>query len=322
MATRIFITIDTEEDSWDRRSRTDNAVSNISYIPKIQDLFDEFGAVPTYLLDYPVVVDPAASEIILKIHEEGRCEIGTHCHPWNTPPFEEEMTDHNSMLCNLPYSLICKKLEILHKAIIDRFDTAPICFRAGRWGFGPDVARSIMELGYHVDSSVLPLWDWTDYCGPDFSGAPSSIYHFSPENILEEKPGNGLVEVPVTMSFMQKPFARYASLRRRLMRQGLSRFHLLGVLDKLKILNLRMLSPEVSTSFDMIRTARNYLEDGNSFLNMTFHSTSLMPGKSEFVRDENDLRDFIAKIRAFLEFCSDEKFSFSPLSDVLENSDG
>jgi hypothetical protein len=56
-------------------------------------------------------------------------------------------------------------MENLHKAFVARFGVTPVSFRAGRWAFGPAVARSIQDLGYRVDSSVIPLVDWSVYEG-------------------------------------------------------------------------------------------------------------------------------------------------------------
>lgn len=85
MGIKVFMTIDTEEDSWGDFRKTHNPVGNVYRIPLLQELFDRYGAVPTYLINWPVVMDEKARDILKKIYDDGRCEIGTHCHPWNTP---------------------------------------------------------------------------------------------------------------------------------------------------------------------------------------------------------------------------------------------
>lgn len=82
---KLIITIDTEEDNWSRYSATDNPVENIERIVPLQQLFDEFGVRPTYLVDYPVATNPKSVSVFKRILEEGKYEIGMHCHPWNTP---------------------------------------------------------------------------------------------------------------------------------------------------------------------------------------------------------------------------------------------
>src|SRR5688500_10239061 len=102
----VFITIDTEEDFWGVFQAENNPVENVSEVPAVQRIFDRFGAIPTYLVNWPVVSDRKAVTVIRRIADDGRCEVGTHCHPWNTPPYEEELGAVNSMLSNLPPSLV------------------------------------------------------------------------------------------------------------------------------------------------------------------------------------------------------------------------
>src|ERR671922_839019 len=101
MAIRLFITIDTEEDEWGEYQSSGHHVENVKQLSRLQEIFDHYGAVPTYLVTYPVVKNGHARELLGNILSRNRCEIGTHCHPWNTPPFEEELNKRNSMLCNL-----------------------------------------------------------------------------------------------------------------------------------------------------------------------------------------------------------------------------
>ena len=118
---KFIVTIDTEEDNWDKYSRSDNPVENLKKIIPLQKIFDRYGVRPTYLISYPVATDPGCIEILKCILDQGRCEIGTHCHPWNTPPFDEEINEHNSMLSNLPESLVLQKLQSLHEVICQNF---------------------------------------------------------------------------------------------------------------------------------------------------------------------------------------------------------
>ena len=319
MSIKMFITIDTEEDTWNEWTRTGNSVENIDLIPKLQELFDRFEAVPTYLVDYPVVTNDRAMRIIREIHDRGRCEIGTHCHPWNTPPFEEEINSHNSRLNNLSYELIFKKVETLHEEIKKRLGVIPKCFRAGRWGFGPNVARCIHELGYMIDTSITPLWDWSYEDGPDFYDAPIYPYRFNPDDILTDNPKGCILEVSPTFGFFQKNIKRCARVRKWILSSPLARFHVLEILDKLRLLNLRWLSPEYFDGSEMISLSENMIRVGYQSLNMMFHSNSLLPGKSEFVRNDNEIEDFLHNIELLLEFVVDNGLEFSALSGALHD---
>jgi hypothetical protein len=319
MRCKILITIDTEEDLWSKWDRRDNPVENINRIPVLQNIFDEFGAKPLYLINYPVATNNKALKILKKIYEEDRCEIGTHCHPWNTPPFEEKISKVNSMLCNLSYDLLCRKLKLLHKQISSALGYPPVCFRAGRWGFGPNVAKCIDELGYKIDTSISPLCDWSKEHGPDFSEAPTFQYRFNPDNILIHNPEGAILEIPPTIGFFQKNFNRSFRIRKKIINSNLSKFHFIGVFEKLRILNFQWLSPEVSTESQMIRLAKNFIRLGYSHLNMTFHSTSLLPGRTPFVLNEKDLQRFFRKVKNFLIFCKKNGLEFSKVTDLIES---
>jgi hypothetical protein len=322
MNVKVFITVDTEEDSWDRWKKTDNPVENISRIPRLQELFDYYGAVPTYLVNYPVITNTRSSSVIQKICDEGNCEVGTHIHPWNTPPFEETICGKNSFICNIPQELAKRKLLNLHHAIQDRLGMNPTCFRAGRWGFGTTVASCIDELGYLIDTSITPFCDWVREEGPDFTDAPYLPYRFEPSDILSENSNGTLVEVPPTIGFFQQHFERCAQIRNWVKRSYLSRLHLLGILDRLRIINLRALSPEVNSGSQMIQLAKRCIKNGTSFLNLFFHSTSLLPGRTPFVKSEEELEAFLRRIELFLKFASAQCFKFAPLSDGTGDFNG
>jgi len=50
------------------------------------------GVVPTYVLDWPVCNNPAAVSVLRGLMEQGRCDIGTHLHPWVSPPLPKKLT--------------------------------------------------------------------------------------------------------------------------------------------------------------------------------------------------------------------------------------
>ena len=114
---KLIITIDTEEDDWGRYDPDGHSLKNIQRIPPLQSIFDELGFRPTYLLSYPVATDDGSISILKEMADGKRCEIGTHCHPWNTPPFNGIP---ESMICNLPADLQRKKISTLLASIRKR----------------------------------------------------------------------------------------------------------------------------------------------------------------------------------------------------------
>ena len=226
------------------------------------------------------------------------------------------------MLCNLPYTLVYKKIKTLRQATIDRLNAVPVSFRAGRWGFGPVVARAIDELGYKIDTSVTPFINWDKEYGPDFSNAPASCYWFEHENVLLENEAGRLLEVPPSIGFLQKEIKRAGRVRNWLLNSPFSKIGLLGILDRLKILSFRWLSPELSDGPQMVSLSKNLIGRGYSFLNMSFHSTSLLPGASPFVQNERQFRRFMEDIKIFLSFALENGMEFLPLGKALEHEKG
>jgi hypothetical protein len=313
----LFITIDTEEDLWGEYRAQNNPVENVSHIPDIQELFERVGAIPTYLVNWAVVSDQTACATLRRIADGGHCEIGTHCHPWNTPPFEEELGTRNSMLCNLPPSLVYKKLQNLHSLIANKFGSQPTSFRAGRWGFSTQVASCLERLRYTVDTSVSPTMNWTRDSGPDYTNALNLPYRFDPTDVLKENPDGSLLEVPPTIGFWQRNHPRQVALQSRHSRGASRRLHILGILDRMHLLNHRWLSPEQSSASDMIRLAKAVTREGATVLNMCFHSNSLLPGATPFARNTQERDRLVERIRVFLEFAADRGFTFAPLSRAV-----
>ncbi|MBE0604112.1 MAG: polysaccharide deacetylase family protein [Deltaproteobacteria bacterium] len=298
----LTVTIDTEEDNWSNYD-SKPVLSNLEKIPSLQELFDRYGVKPNYLISYPVASDEKSAAILRGIMEDGRCEIGTHLHTWNTPPFEEEKTPRNTMLSNLEEGLQFRKLEALHSKIRENFGFEPVTFRSGRWGFDGTVARTICRMGYKVDTSVSPYSNWEMYHGPDFSG-----YSPKPHEIRIDV-GNGpearIMEVPATIAFLQDDYPRCNRRMKAISGSALSRFRLLGILDRLKLLNKVCLSPEPDTAENMIGLAESMRRNGYKVLNLFFHSTSLKHGLNHFTKTEEEAAELMRRIERFLEYAAE-----------------
>jgi hypothetical protein len=321
----VFITVDTEEDAWGDYASRSPGVTNIAQLPTLQALCDRYGAIPTYLINRPVAIDDAARDMLRDFVSGGHCEIGTHIHPWNTPPVLEPTDARHSMLCNLPDQLIHDKLAGLHALIADRIGVTPRSFRAGRWGFSGAVARTLVQLGYRVDTSVSPLVDWTPDSGPDYREAPSHAYRLRPADPMRPVPAGDLVEIPATVGFLRGNPARRMRLREWALRPVPRRLRMVGVFERLGLAALRWLSPEGATGAEMIRLARTLVAGGARFLNLSFHSPTLVPGLTPFVRTEGERRQFHERIEQFLAFARASGFRFEPLGrgpEVLGLSDG
>jgi len=316
MNVQVAITIDTEEDNWGQFDCKLPTVENIYQIPRLQSLFDKYGAKPTYLLTAPVINDKRSCLILKEIEVDGRCELGLHCHPWNTPPVDENISEKNSMLCNLHGDLISSKLEHLYTLFQNRIDGSPFSFRAGRWAINDAVVQALAELGIRVDTSVSPLVDWSKYYGPNHFFKKNEAFFFLDNKCNSLKTKQDILEIPPTIGFLQGPFPIFRLFRYIFSKKPLSYLHIIGILEKFNLLNLRWLSPELSSADDLVKLARTMINANRRIINFTFHSTTLLPGNSPFVKNEPDLQYFYFKIESFLSHCFEQNFEFSTLSEI------
>ena len=221
------------------------------------------------------------------------------------------------MLCNLPAELQYKKIQFLHEEIRRRFGKSPVSFRSGRWGYGPDVARHISELGYKIDSSITPYVDWTHDHGPDFGDLSPQPYTFSHDDIYRHRPDGPLAEIPVTIGYLQSNFALCNRIAKILTKQPFNRFPLHRALNKLNLLNRVWLSPDVTDTRSMIRLTRRMLANGYPLINLFFHSPALKRGLTPFVRSKDDEAQFMRRLREFLIFAQGAGIRSITLSEAL-----
>ena len=313
---KLVVTVDVEEDQWGILAPREATVRNVRRLRTLQNVFDEFAVTPTYLLTYPVVTDPHAAGILREIVDAGRCEIGTHCHPWNTPPYEECLNRYNSMLCNLPTTLQFEKLHCLHETIQHTFDISPIAFRCGRWGIDAEVARHLVRLGYRIDTSVTPYMSWTHKCGPDFSSVSPRPYLILQESSADQHQKNVLAEIPVTIGYLHGEFQACEKIAQRLGKGSWRRLKLGGLLSKFHVLRKVWLSPEMETPARMIQLVRQMRMQGYEVLNLVFHSSALMAGCGPFIRTVADEHLFLNKLKMLLNLAKNEGVVFISLSEA------
>ncbi|MEM7414168.1 MAG: hypothetical protein AAF389_01655 [Gemmatimonadota bacterium] len=291
----VSITIDTEEDDWDSYAPDGKSVGNILRLPDLQEVFDRWGARPTYLVNYAPLVDAGAVETLGALAARDDVEIGAHLHPWCTPPITLSGED-NSFMRDAPADDNRAKLATVVGLISSELGVQAKSFRAGRWGFGPTVSSVLADVGIEVDSSVSPLTDWRRMGGPDFTGAPLTPYRFSPADPVTPRPNGELAQLPPTVGFLSGDDRARQAIRAKLEASFLSKFKLVGIADRAGLLTRRWLSPELSSAGEMIRLAEGCVRRGRRFLNLTFHSGILLPGATPFVSDEDDRARFLAAL--------------------------
>ena len=287
---RFLVTIDTEEE-FDWGAPLDPAKHSLRSVPafaSFQQFCEHNGVVPIYLMDHAVATAPDTAAVLRDAFVAGRAEAGIHLHPWLNPPMEEEISEFNSFAGNLPAKLEHAKFGLLLDTIVDRFDTRPVIYRAGRYGVGPNSAAMLQAEDIAIDTSVRALFDYSQTGGPNFRDHPLRPYWL-------DRAG-GLMEIPVTSVFWGplRPAGRW--LYPRLWRAP----RLRGLLARLGLLERIPLTPEGISADEAIRAIDIALDDGLPLLVFSFHSPSLAPGNTPYVRSAEDLDAFYDWWRAVL----------------------
>ena len=276
---RFILTVDTEEE-FDWRgplSRTGHTLHSIDRLARFQQFCESAGVVPVYLVDYPVIHEPAAVEILRPAVAAGLAEVGVQLHPWVNPPFDEPLDRFHSFAGNLAPDLEQAKFTTLRAAIETALGVAPRIYRAGRYGVGPATAAMLAEGGIAVDTSVRARFDYSAEGGPNFRDLPVRPWWIDR--------AAGLIELPLTTVYWGLLRQLGPTLHPRLWRVP----RLRGALAQLGLLERIPLTPEGVTCEEALRGIDIALDQGLPVLVFSFHSPSLAPGHTPYVRSEADL---------------------------------
>lgn len=292
----LMVLIDTEEEfDWALpHDRNSIGVSNIAFQHRAHRVFGKFGIKPIYVIDYPVASQKEGWGPLREFHQDGLCEIGAHLHPWVNPPFHEDVNYHNSYPGNLSADLEHEKLRVLTDTISENFGVRPTVYKAGRYGVGPNTTQILETLGYEIDTSVVPLTDMSPDQGPDFTGCGAGPYWFGR--------GHELLEIPMTTGFAGYLAGAGWPLYKNLISSTGMRLHLPGIFARLGLHERITLTPEGITFVEHCRLTNAMLRRGQQVFSFTYHSPSLMPGGTPYVKSETDLMAFLDRFERYFDF--------------------
>ena len=295
----LQVVIDTEaEYDWDKGVADDGGrVEAASELQRGFELFARHGVLPTLVVDYPIVTQEPGARVIRGLEAAG-CEVGVHLHAWSAPPLVEPRDDWHSFSGNIGHKLELAKLVALRDTVCDLLGRRPRIFKAGRYGMGANTLAAIRALGFDIDLSICPYFDFSAIGGPDFS-------------MFDTRPGwygpaRDILSLPTT-SGPRGLLRRWPAPVFRLVKSRWARaLRLDHNAARARLLYPHRLSPEGSSLDEMKQLTRLLHRDGLRVFTMSLHSPSLQGGNTPYTRTDQDVRAFVDKIDRYLAFFRDE----------------
>jgi hypothetical protein len=253
----------------------------------LQPLFNKYNIIPTYLL-HNIVLEDAASVNILK-NLDGHCELGTHLHPEFIEPdktvFNYAGSKQGGNCCFYPSEIESAKIKNITDLFQSCFDFYPTSFRAGRWSAGPNTYKTLIDLGYKVDTSTSPHIIWKDKYRKypvDYSSAPEQPYFVN----------NQLLEVPVSI------------VKRYSVKQIIKKMFGMES-DCKRIIWLRPSNYDYHDFHMVYNTLKTkYTKQDLIVLNMMFHNIEVIPALSPYTKTESDCTRYLYNLERFFIFCN------------------
>jgi hypothetical protein len=162
---------------------------------------------------------------------------------------------------------------------------------------GPNTVKALRTFGYRVDSSVVPEFSYHHDGGPTFFGRPTRPYWLDADKRV--------LELPLTSTYVGKltggtpAWLRFANglfedderhvVSRALMARS-------GLMERIR------LTPEGTRVTDAKRLVRTLLKRGTRVFTLSYHTPSLVPGNTPYVRSPADRERFLDWFDEFYDF--------------------
>ncbi|CAB1063805.1 hypothetical protein D1BOALGB6SA_8589 [Olavius sp. associated proteobacterium Delta 1] len=304
----FIISVDTEEDYVFYNNRThETSVNNLKGILRFQDLCDKFGFIPTYLCTYHVAKSNLSEQFLKPILQNNRCEIGSHFHPWLTPPQQEKKEGLNLVSSDYENDILKMKFDYLHNSIIERFGIIPKAFRAGRWVMNPFQLKLLFKYNYSVDTSVLPFVDYSNISRKkspqsDYRYVPIKPFYFIEPHIYPHGSKAGILEVPVSSDLF------FCGLSMKLFEWAKENIPKFQNIFCWRVFKFGVVSFQWPTFIDNLERLRKMIKRLNSknfsVLNFAIHSNELSAGYHPSLFEQNRVDLLFQQMEGIFKFLS------------------
>jgi len=302
----LIISVDAECDkgpNWVIRKPVSflNIVEGIPH--KLEPILEEFSLKTTYLLSPEVLANSECLKLFQSLRNQN--ELGAHMHGEFAEPLANWNADRtDAFQIDFSPPIEYQKIRFLTELFDEKLGFRPTSFRAGRFGLSRYTLRFLEKLAYLVDSSVTPFtWWWRRKGkGVNFLGALYQPY-FPSSNDFRKRGKMKILEVPIGIV---NPFwAKWPGpILRRINPLNRAQIILLNAFLGKRIRSI-WLRPTFSTARQMIFVTNWIVKNVKSkspVLNMMFHSNEIMAGMSPYNQSEDEVKNFLNKLKEYFAF--------------------
>jgi len=294
----FIITIDTEGDNlWSYNFDKPIKTTNAQYLPRFQELCEEFNFKPVYLVNYEMAQDDFFHDFAKNTLARNMCEIGIHIHAWNNPPHYELMKDNKTgglpYLIEYPRHVMFEKFSVLYQTLSEKFGAEIVSHRSGRWAMNQDYFDILIEHNIKTDCSVTPHVSWRSAMGytQNSFGSNYLSYTENPYMVKHTFTAGTILEVPVTIrklrDFSFSPIGCMRTLLKNI------KFTLTG-----KPIWLR---PNGKNLQDMLTLTEHIKKTDSDYLMFMLHSSELMPSGNPTFKTKESIEQLYTDLRILFE---------------------
>lgn len=282
----FIFSIDTEPDcpSWTGFNYRQLEFNNFDGLERLPELLSKYGIPVTFYVTWSSATNKKAEKLLLQLKKNLNCEIASHLHPGDTPPYRNEHTDNILRLNN---DELDTKFHSLHTKISEIYGK-PESFRGAAWTIDNRTVKLLEKYGYTSDSSVTPGVCWKIKGRPDWTKSPDIPYILDSMN-----PGKSgiskLLEIPVSIKTTVPQIFRITGYAGSLLSMPLSsRDALVFQFMKRFPLRPRWIRPAF-TKWKVMKRVVDHSAFKTGIVHGMGHSNELALGTSPFSMDHHSL---------------------------------
>lgn len=312
---KFLISIDTEGDNlWKWQIGDEITTENTKFLPRFQELCEEYGFKPTYLTNYEMAKDDFFADYFKNKSQRNLCEIGMHLHAWNSPPLYDlavrtDVEPGAPYLIEYPDDIMANKVSFLTDLLEETFETKMATHRSGRWATNQKYFEILDQHNYKVDCSVTPLIDWTKAAGQSKNSFGTDYSKF--EKIPYMVENTNILEIPVTI----RENHRLKSLKGCGVRKGITRIK--EAYDGYGPVWLRPKNKKENLEDMLYLVDRISKERKSDYLMFMLHSSEFMPGGSPNFKNNEDIEQLYSNLEILFKYIS-EKFTGCTFKEYYE----